>query len=82
MDFYSSNVLAFVAINAALLFRQWKQQNATTSNKIAGEGDSGAVLAAQAVNWQFKRRFLPVYLLVFGADWLQVSNCNNTAPLS
>jgi hypothetical protein len=33
------------------------------------------VIAAKAMNWQFKLRFLPVYLLVFGADWLQVSNC-------
>ena len=75
MDFYSTNVVVFVALNTALSYRQWRQQDGENGKKVAGEGEpgeAGAMVAAQAVNKQFKRRFLPVYLLVFGADWLQV----------
>lgn len=74
MDFYSANVVALVALNAALSYRQWKQQNGRANRPKETTGGRGAesILAAEAVNMQFKKRFLPVYLLAFGADWLQV----------
>ena len=80
MDFYSVNVVALVALNAALSYRQWKQQNgrANRSKEMAGGRGAESILAAEAVNMQFKKRFLPVYLLVFGADWLQVCNRQET----
>ncbi|RDW78494.1 hypothetical protein BP5796_06346 [Coleophoma crateriformis] len=39
---------------------------------MVGGHSAESVAAAEAVNWHFKMKFLPVYLLVFGADWLQV----------
>ncbi|KAG0651315.1 Molybdate transporter [Hyphodiscus hymeniophilus] len=73
MDFYSSNVVVFVAINLALSYRQWRYQDGKVNKTSGGSqpGEPEAILAAEAVNKQFKRRFLPVYLLVSGADWLQ-----------
>lgn len=73
MDFYSANVVVFVVVNAALSFRQWRQDGRAGMHKeMAGGEGHESILAAEAVNRQFKKRFLPVYLLVFGADWLQV----------
>lgn len=80
MDFYSKNVLVFVALNAALSYRQWKQQNGR-ANKVAAEGKTEAIQDAEAMNMQFKKRFLPVFLLGFGADWLQVCHCQSTLPV-
>ncbi|KAL3418756.1 major facilitator superfamily domain containing protein 5 [Phlyctema vagabunda] len=72
MDFYSANVVAFVALNAVLSYRQYKKSgNVIQTKEMAGGVGTESMLAAQAVNSQFKKRFLPVYLLVFGADWLQ-----------
>ena len=80
MDFYSVNVVAFVALNAALSYLQWKQQNgrANKSKEMTGGVGAESILAADAENMLFKKRFLPVYLLVFGADWLQVYHCQAT----
>lgn len=68
MDFYSVNVVAFVMLDAALSYLQWKQHNvrANKSKEVAGAGWAESMLSL------FKKRFLPVYLLVSGADWLQV----------
>lgn len=77
MDFYSAQVLFFVTINAGLSYRQYKQPDgrSKTSKEMAGGNSAESIAAAKAVNWHFKIKFLPVYLLVFGADWLQV--CDN-----
>jgi hypothetical protein len=80
MDFYSVNVVALGALNAALSYLQWKKQDgrAIRSKEMAGGVGAESILAANAVNTHFKKRFLPVYLLVFGADWLQVRHCQAT----
>ena len=74
MDFYSVNVVAFVALNAALSYLQWRRQKSGASLSQEKAGGVGTEYA------QFKSRFLPVYLLVFGADWLQV--CQHQASLA
>jgi len=72
MEFYQSNVVALVALNLCLAYRQYRQDRKTkTSRDMAGRTEA-EVAAAAALNSKFKRKFLPVYLLVFGADWLQV----------
>jgi hypothetical protein len=79
MDFYNANVVAFVALDVALSYRQWKQQNARANGMACG-GEAEPILAAEAANKRLKRRFLPVYLLVCGADWLQVCNYQEIVP--
>lgn len=72
MGFYDYNLLVFVAAIAAVGYYQYKRDVASShSREVDGEAGKEAVMAARAVNWQFKKRFLPVYLLVNGADWLQ-----------
>ena len=66
MDFYSANVVGLIALNVVLSYNQWKRQ-------IVGASSSGEKSNAAGPEYkQFKWSFLPVYLLVFGADWLQV----------
>lgn len=73
MGFYDYNLLVFVAAIAAVGYYQYKRDVASShSREVDGELGKEAVVAARVVNWQFKKRFLPVYLLVNGADWLQV----------
>ena len=73
MNFYQYNIVAFVLLNTFLVYRQRRREGrARASSETNGKEDWEKTLAAEAVNWQFKKRFLPVYLLVFGADWLQV----------
>jgi len=85
MDFYQSNVVALVALNLCLAYRQYRQDRKTkkSQNRAAGTG-ADSIVAPEAVTSQFKRKFLPVYLLVFSADWLQVypSQSQNTMNLN
>jgi hypothetical protein len=74
MEFYQMNVIAFVLFNSFLAFLQHRSNGKTKAGRALEDGNEASVIAAKAMNWQFKLRFLPVYLLVFGADWLQVSN--------
>jgi hypothetical protein len=69
MAVYDYFLVCFVATNLCLFF--W-QHNQVARNQDLNGKSSEAVVAATAAKWQFKKRFLPVYLLVFGADWLQV----------
>lgn len=80
MDFYSANVIFFVAVNAGLSYRQYKQQDGKSKihKEAANGGSVESVAASDAANWHFKMKFLPVYLLVFGADWLQVCATKST----
>ena len=73
MEFYRSNVVALGTLIACLSYRQYKQDGkANRSKELAGGYTEESRLTAEAINTQFKRRFFPVYLLVVGADWLQV----------
>ncbi|TVY82671.1 Molybdate-anion transporter [Lachnellula suecica] len=77
MSFYTYNVVAFVLINASIAYLQRRRDGKTaiarTQNSVQdGESGRAALTAEEAVIWQFKKKFMPVYLLAFGADWLQV----------
>ena len=70
MEFYPANFAVFALINVLLAYREYKQEAVVEPDKDAKEkvqnNDSKELLKA------FKWRFLPIYLLVNGADWLQV----------
>jgi hypothetical protein len=72
MNFYQSNFAAFVLLNVVLAYREYKQggegkldEKETSPRKQVESNDKEALK-------RFKWRFLPIYLLVNGADWLQV----------
>jgi hypothetical protein len=75
MAFYEYNLLIFVVVNAGLAYLQHRRDGkaaAARSQGQDGEAARATITAGEAVIWQFKKKFLPVYLLAFGADWLQV----------
>jgi hypothetical protein len=73
MNFYQSNFAAFVLLNAVLAYREYRQggeiqlaeKEEINPRKLVESNDKEALK-------KFKWRFLPIYLLVNGADWLQV----------
>ncbi|CZS90269.1 hypothetical protein WAI453_004249 [Rhynchosporium graminicola] len=65
MDFYHFNFVAFVLINSALAFYQTRCRQIPATESLEGKGNTAAAVK------RFKMRFLPIYLLVNGADWLQ-----------
>jgi hypothetical protein len=70
MDFYKGNFAAFALLNAVLAFVEYRQVEARQ------EKDDEARLEAEEMRVvldKFKWNFIPIYLLVNGADWLQVS---------
>ena len=74
MNYYAANVVGLATLNAVLSYFQWTQQEKRVNNSKAI--DSGVEAESSPLEdaryTLFKRKFLPVYLLVFGADWLQV----------
>ncbi|TVY37582.1 Molybdate-anion transporter, partial [Lachnellula cervina] len=74
MAFYEYNVVVFVTINAGIVYLQHRRDRKAAAAKSQGQDAEGAratITAGDAVIWQFKKKFLPVYLLAFGSDWLQ-----------
>ncbi|TVY49718.1 Molybdate-anion transporter [Lachnellula occidentalis] len=80
MAFYEYNVLVFVVVVAGVAYLQHRRDRKAAAAKVQGQGqgqghDSEAaratITAGNAVIWQFKKKFLPAYLLAFGSDWLQ-----------
>ncbi|KAL8784074.1 MAG: hypothetical protein Q9213_004201 [Squamulea squamosa] len=84
MDFYQINLVAFVLLNGSMVYRQYKQdKRAELSEKIqefdaehdsTGEDRATAkvdIVTAASSAKQFTNIFFPVYVLVWGADWLQ-----------
>ena len=69
MAVYDFFLVCFVATNFCLFF--WQHAQNVKDQDLMGKSKE-AVNAAAAAKWQFKKRYLPVYILVFGADWLQV----------
>jgi hypothetical protein len=80
MEFYQANAVALVALNLCLAYRQYRQDRQTKQSRKTAGGTDAAAVAAEALNNKFKRKFLPVYLLVFGADWLQVYLSHGSVP--
>lgn len=84
MDFYQINLIAFVLLNGSMVYRQYKQdKRAELTEKIQefdAEHDSASedgatakvdIVSATSSAKQFTNIFFPVYVLVWGADWLQ-----------
>lgn len=70
MDFYSVNLAALVALNAALAYHQRKQTPEIIANPE--DGPENKVVDNSRAIATFKNRFFLVYMLVVGSDWLQV----------
>ncbi|TVY80369.1 Molybdate-anion transporter [Lachnellula suecica] len=69
MEFYQANFAAFALFNILLAYREYRQEETIAPEKDARKrvesNDTKELLRL------FKWRFLPIYLLVNGADWLQ-----------
>lgn len=73
MDFYQSNFAVFVLLNVVLLYREYKQGTEATVEEEKEINPRKQVESNdRELLKKFKWRFLPIYLLVNGADWLQV----------
>ncbi len=70
---YTPTFAAMVFICSVFGYRQYGQRAAPRD--VDEESDLRIKsVDAEAAASQFKRIFLPVYLLVMGSDWLQVCN--------
>lgn len=75
MSFYENNLLVFIFVDLCIAYLYHRRNGTTTITKNIEEGEEverNHFAAGEILLWQFKKKFLPVYLLVFGADWLQV----------
>lgn len=79
MDAYQISFAGLIASNVVLGAWQYRRQNKSTNREIDSEKD-GAISEKKtderAIS-HFRWEFMPVYLLVVGADWLQVQQPNN-----
>ena len=71
MDFYKGNFAVFALVNAGLAYRDYRQVEPLVEVKDDDDSKSEAE-GVKAVLSKFKWNFIPIYLLVNGADWLQV----------
>jgi MFS family permease len=74
MDLYKNTFGGLLLLNSIVLYRSWRAKSTsapnspTTSEKVEHRGrEDGDGTHVQRLKW----KFLPVYLLVNGADWLQ-----------
>jgi len=70
MDFYKGNFAAFALLNAVLAFIEYRKVEARQEKDVETKLE---VEETRAGLDKFKWNFIPIYLLVNGADWLQVS---------
>ena len=70
MDFYTWSFIALVIACALLKYRQNQHDEKDVAEKAAG--DEVPEIAGRVEAENFKKTFMVVYLLVMGADWLQV----------
>jgi len=66
MEFYQGIFVAFALLNFLLAYREYREEPAADA-----ENKSHDEATKIEVN-KFKWNFIPIYLLVNGADWLQV----------
>ncbi|KAL8731012.1 MAG: hypothetical protein Q9166_003663 [cf. Caloplaca sp. 2 TL-2023] len=77
MDFYQVNLIAFVLVNGSMVYRQYQREKRVELSEKLQEFDTENDLedvninAATSSAKQFANIFFPVYVLVWGADWLQ-----------
>jgi MFS transporter, MFS domain-containing protein family, molybdate-anion transporter len=67
MDFYKLNFVGFVLVNSLFTYVNWRNEDESVAEPDEKKSDT-----PKTTLFQFKLRFLPIYLLVNGADWLQV----------
>ena len=95
MDFYKINFVAFVLSNGVLGYHQHRQEKTIKLSKAA-EGDcelepltgdeeeeeeeEGEATEGSTSASYFKKIYLAVYVLAFGADWLQVNAVSLIQP--
>ncbi|KAH6679707.1 hypothetical protein B0J14DRAFT_472622 [Halenospora varia] len=73
MAFYEYNLFGFIIFNSSLAyFDHRRSRNANRFRADDNEAARASVMAGKAALWEFKKKFIPVYLLAFGADWLQI----------
>jgi len=70
MEFYQGNFAVFALINALLAYREYRQDESVEVQKE--DGQKVDVEKSREALKAFKLKFLPIYLLVNGANWLQV----------
>jgi hypothetical protein len=73
MEFYQGNFLCFALLNAILGYREYGHVVVTPAQKPKSPAEGFEREKARGRLKQFKRNFIPIYLAVNGADWLQVS---------
>jgi len=73
MDFYHVNFAGFMLFNGCLAYREYRQARDKVQPIADEQADTKLLpgLDETSVN-HFKKIFFVVYVLVFGADWLQV----------
>ena len=80
MDLYRSTFLCLLALNGVVLYRSWRSKTATPppsptraenekADVVEHRGRANDEDAARVSRLKWK--FIPVFLLVNGADWLQ-----------
>ena len=73
MHFYQGNFLCFALVNAFLGYREYNHAAINPAPKQKSPAEGFEREREQARLKQFKRNFIPIFLAVNGADWLQVS---------
>ncbi len=74
MDLYSSTFAVLGVASAALAYKQHRPNAESSLPSKEAEAESQTP-DLPAIAKRFKWTFLSVYLLVMGADWLQVRHC-------
>ncbi|KAH7383469.1 hypothetical protein BKA64DRAFT_735687 [Cadophora sp. MPI-SDFR-AT-0126] len=71
MQFYQSNFLALVLVNAGLGYRQYGRDTVRLEQMPKSPAEGFARERARKSLKRFKWNFIPIYIAVNGADWLQ-----------
>ncbi|KAF2704291.1 DUF791-domain-containing protein [Pleomassaria siparia CBS 279.74] len=69
MDLYQSTLVAFLVFNVFFLYRSYRK-SCLISDEIEHRLEDDVRVDDRVILKQFKWRFLPIYLLVNGSDWL------------
>ncbi|KAG4439332.1 hypothetical protein IFR05_005207 [Cadophora sp. M221] len=71
MQFYQGNFFCFALVNALLGYREYSHAVVNPAQKPKSPTEGFEREKARGRLKQFKRNFIPIYLAVNGADWLQ-----------
>ncbi|KAL2067582.1 hypothetical protein VTL71DRAFT_2007 [Oculimacula yallundae] len=71
MHFYHGNLLCFALLNSILVYNEYSHKKVTSAQKPKLPSEGFERESARDKLKKFKWSFIPVYLAVNGADWLQ-----------